>query len=158
MDIRYTRGLDELYLHEWIKDPVNLKYTPCTTEEEIRNYARFWMYYSSKKAGLSLVENDRCRGMAVFILMPYEKVQHHALLQMVMDPQVQSKTYYSTLLKNMKHLAKNYLNLEAVYVEYFGPKEDMSIYLEHGFKVYAEQKGYVSGPYPDKICLECLSL
>lgn len=158
MDIRYTRGLDELYLHEWIKDPVNLPYLPCFTEEEIKNYARFWMYYSSKKAGLSLIEQDRCRGMGVFILMPYEKVKHHALLQIIMDPKFNFTNYHSSLLKNMQHLAKNYLQLEAIYMEYLGPKEGMTIYLEHGFEVYAEQKGYVSGPYPDKICLEYLCL
>jgi hypothetical protein len=156
MDIRYTRGLDELCLSEWMKHPLNLECLPCTTEEEIRNYARSWMYYSSKKAGLSIVDNDRCIGMAVFILMPYAKVMHHALLQMVMNPKPECKSHQGVLLKNMQHLAKNYLQLEAIYMEYIGPKEEMQIYLQHGFKVYAEQKGYVTGSYPDKICLECV--
>lgn len=155
MDIRYTRGLDELCLQEWIKHPSNLECLPCSSEEEIRNFSRSWMFYCSKKAGLSIVENDRCLGMAVLILMPYEKVKHHAILQMIMDPRPQIKNYQSILLKNILHLAKNYLNLEAIFIEHIGPIKTLEVYLEHGFKVYVEQKGYVTGSFPDKICLEC---
>lgn len=154
MDIRYCRGLDELYLLEWMKSSSTLDMVPCGSDHEIRNYVRSWMYYGSKKAGLAVIENDRCLGMAVFILMPYEKVKHHALLQMIMKPELDNIDYQTTLLKNMLHLAKNYLQLEAVYMEYIGPREQMNIYLEHGFKIYAEQKDYVLGKYPDKICLE----
>lgn len=155
MDIRYSRGLDELYLMHWLKNPANLVYLPCSGDEEIKNFSRSWMYYSSKKAGLSLVEHDRCLGMGVLILMPYDKVKHHAVLQIVMDPKINDMTYQVLLIKNMIHLAKNYFQLEALYIEHIGPEKALDVFKEYGFKEYAVQKGYIEGPYPDKILLEC---
>ena len=157
MDIRYTRGLDELCLHEWIRNPKMIPSVPCEYDEEIKNFSRTWMYYAAKKAGLSLVVEDHNVGMGVFILMPYQKVSHHALLQLIIDPKHFKKGFGSMLLKNMLHLAKTYFNLEEVFMELIGPKESSHFFEKRGFKVYAIQKGYVEGPYPDKILL-CYTL
>jgi ribosomal protein S18 acetylase RimI-like enzyme len=154
MDIRYTRGLDEMSLNSWIKDPRMKDYLPLEGEVEQKNFSRTWMFYSMKKAGLSLVVNDINIGMAVFILMPYQKVIHHALLQIMIHPDFQRKGFGSKLLKNMLHLAKNYLNLELVFIEYTGPQIYLDFFLKHGFKIYATQRGYVRGSYPDKVLLE----
>lgn len=156
MDIRYSRGMDELCLLEWMRDPETQAHFPCCGDEEVRMFCRTWMYYSSKQAGLSLVENDRCIAMAVLILMPYQKVKHHALCHLVVDPKIKDPKYADVLMKNLVHLAKSYLNLEALYMEYIGGKPWLDFYKNHGFKVYAEQKNYMLGPYPDKILLECI--
>jgi ribosomal protein S18 acetylase RimI-like enzyme len=156
MDIRYSRGLDEMNLNRWLKDPRVQSTSPCRGEEEIRNFSRSWMFYAHKKAGLSVISHDVNLGMGVFILMPYQKVMHHALLQIIIDPEYHNKGLGGTLLKNMLHLAKNYLNLEIVFMEYFGPKHHLDFFLKRGFKVYAIQKGYVEGSYPDKYLLECV--
>ena len=143
MDIRYSRGLDEMYLNRWVQDSSLSPYLPCSSETEVRNFVKSWMYYSSMKAGLSCVINDINVGMGVFILMPYKKVQHHALLQLIVDPKMVRKGVGSALLKNMLHLAKHYLNLECLFMEYIGPKDPLSFFIKRGFKVYADQKGYV---------------
>lgn len=156
MEIRYSRGLDEVYLNRWITDPSIACTVPCEDDLERRNFVKSWMYYTSLKAGLSLVLQDTNVAMGVLILMPYKKVQHHALLQIMVDPKMHNKGIGTHLLKNMLHLAKNYLNLDCVFMEYIGPKDKISFFTKRGFRIYAEQKGYVEGPYPDKILLECL--
>lgn len=154
MDIRYTRGLDQMSLNQWINDKRISSCLPSTSEEEKLNFSRTWMYYATRKAGLSVVLNDHVIGMAVFILMPYQKVQHHAILQMIIHPDFQNQGIGSSLLKNMCHLAKQYLNLEALYMEYFGPELPLKFLTKRGFSTYAIQKGYVQGSYPDKFLLE----
>ena len=154
MDIRYTRGLDEMSLNQWLRDPRIQESFPPLGDLEIRNFSRSWMYFAFKKAGVTLVSNDIILGMGVLILMPYQKVMHHALLQIVIHPDHHKKGLGGTLLKNLLHLAKSYLGLEMVFMEYFGPQKYLDFFLKKGFKIYAVQKGYVKGPYPDKILLE----
>lgn len=156
MDIRYSRGLDEVYLSRWIQHPSIAPYIPCEDDIERRNFVKSWMYYTSLKAGLSCVVQDTNVAMGVFILMPYKKVQHHAVLQLIVDPSVHKKGIGTHLLKNMLHLAKNYLGLDCVFMEYMGPPEGVNFFIKRGFKIYAVQKDYVEGPFKDKILLECL--
>jgi ribosomal protein S18 acetylase RimI-like enzyme len=156
MDIRYSRGLDQMYLNQWMKNSKMRGLFPCQSEQEMANFSRSWMYYAAQKAGLSIINQDRNVGMAVFVLMPYQKVKHHALLQLVIDPESQKKGFGSSLLKNMCHLGKEYLGLEVIFMEFIGPDRYLQFFLKRGFKEYARQKGYVQGPYSDKILLECV--
>lgn len=156
IDIRYTRGLDELALHEWARHPKLSLYLPCSGEEEMRIFSRTWMYFSSKKAGLTAVVHNRCVGMGVLILMPYEKVMHHALVQMMVHPDHMRSGIGGELLKNLKHLAKTYFHIEVLFLELIGPTPHLKFFEMWGFKVYATQNGYVEGPLPDKILLECV--
>lgn len=154
MDIRYTKLFDEVYLSAWLEHPKIAPYLICEGADETRNFKQHWMYYANRKSGLSFVENDRVVAMGMFILMPYQKVKHHAMLQIIVAPEHQKKGIGSTLLKNLMHLAKEYLNLEVIYVELLGPSPYLNFFKKRGFKVYAEQKGYVEGKVSDKILLE----
>ena len=154
MDIRYSRGLDELCLTQWAKHPKLQPFLACRGDEEIKNFCRTWIFFAQKQAGLSVVIKDTNVGMGVLILMPYQKVMHHAMLQIMVDPDQARQGVGSTLLKNILHLAKDYLKLEMVFMELIGPTPHLSFFLKRGFKVYAEQKGYVQGSHPDKILLE----
>lgn len=154
MDIRYTKLFDEVYLSAWLESPKIAPYLMCEGADEIRNFKQHWMYYANRKSGLSVVDNDRVVAMGMFIMMPYQKVKHHAILQIIVGPDHQKKGIGSLLLKNLLHLAKEYLKLEVVYLEILGPSPYLSFFKKRGFHVYAEQKGYIEGPISDKILLE----
>lgn len=158
MEIRYTRALDELYLHGWIKHPKLAPFVPCDTEEEQKMFCRHWMFFALKKAGITLVVQDRVIGMGMLILMPYEKVKHHALVQILIDPDWTHKGYGGELLKNLVHLAKAYLHIEVLYIELIGPTPYLSFFEKRGFTLYATQKDYVEGPKPDRLLLERILL
>ena len=154
MEIRYTKVFDEVYLSQWLENRQIQPYLICEGEEETRSFKQHWMFFASRKSGLSVVEHDRVIAMGMFILMPYIKVKHHAVLQILVAPEHQKKGVGTELLKNMMHLAKSYLNLEVIYLELLGPSPYVEFFKKHGFKVYATQKGYVEGAICDKILME----
>jgi ribosomal protein S18 acetylase RimI-like enzyme len=80
--------------------------------------------------------------MATLFLMPYRKISHHALFKVVVDPKFQRQGIGSSLLKNLKHLAKNYFRLELIHIEVFEGNPLISVLKKSGFHEFARQENY----------------
>jgi putative acetyltransferase len=75
--------------------------------------------------------------------MPYRKVAHQALFKVVVDPKWQKHGVGETLIRNLKHLAKNYFQLDLIAIEVFEGNPILSILKKQGFEEIFRQDNYV---------------
>lgn len=156
IDIRYTLAEDEAYLRKWMAIPSVLDFFPMNTEKEVDDAIKAWMSFCRYKASLTATYNQIPIGMATLFLMPYRKVAHHAFFKVVVDPEHQKKGVGTSLIRNIKHLAKNYFHLERLYVEVFEDNPLLKILEKEGFTIYGVEEGYVKREevYLSKILLQ----
>ncbi len=143
VDIRYTRILDAPYLKEWMTFPSVASSFGVSNAQEIEAASSYWMYLSKFQCSLTATDNYIPCGIATLFLMPYKKVSHHSPFKICVAPKRWGEGIGTSLLKNLKHLAKNYFHLEAIYIEIFGDSPLIPTLLKSGFVVFAKQERYV---------------
>ncbi len=142
-DIRYSRLLDISYVRKWLQNPKILCWTSMTTPEEIEQALSCLMNFSRYNASLTAVMNRVPCGIATLYLPPYKKVSHHCLFKVFVDPEYQNKGVGSSLIKNIKHLAKTQFHMEAIYSEVFGDNPLIPLLKKFDFHEFAKQEYYV---------------
>lgn len=143
LDIRYTYITDITYLKSWLMQPAVLKWFAMTTEKEVDDAAQCWMGFCRYSASLTAtIDNTPC-GIGTLFLMPYKKVAHHALMKIVVDPAYQRQGIGTALVRNLKHLAKEYFPLDLLHTEVFEGNPLISLLEHQGFSLYAQQEKYV---------------
>lgn len=116
-DIRYTRLLDKTPLKEWLMHPNVLKWFPMNDEKEIDLLVRNWIGYSRFLSSLTAVFDHKPIGVATLFLMPYRKVSHLAMVNIVVAPHMQRKGVGTSLVRNLVHLAKETFKLHSIHME-----------------------------------------
>jgi len=156
-DIRYTTLTDTPYLINWLKTEGMLHWFPMSTEKEMQDAAACWIGFSRFSSSLTATIDGTPCGIGTLFLMPYRKVSHHCLFKMIVDPAHQGKGIGSSLLKNLKHLAKNYFNLELMHIEIYEGNRILFLLKKFDFHEFARQERYVKeegGSYLARILLE----
>lgn len=155
-DIRYTHMNDLPYMREWIMQPGVMHHFPMSNEKEVEDALQCWIGFCRYSCSLTAVINDVPCGVATLFLMPYRKVAHHCLFKLVVDPKFQRKGIGASLVKNLKHLAKNYFRLELIHIEVFEGNPLIALLEKQGFKEFARQEKFVkeNGVYRARLLLE----
>ena len=156
LDIRYTYVTDTSYLRQWLEMPQVQKWFPVSEEKEIEDAVQCWIGFSRYSCSLTAVLDGVPCGIATLFLMPYKKVAHHALFKVVVNPEYQRRGIGTSLVKNLKHLAKNYFRLDLIHTEVFEGNPLIHLLEAQGFQVYAKQDDYVKdqGRYLGRILYE----
>lgn len=141
-NIRYTYVTDITYLKDWLMQPSVLQWFPMTTEKEVDDAAQCWMGFCRYSASLTATVNNRPCGIGALFLMPYRKVAHHAFMKIVVDPAHQNQGIGTALIRNLKHLAKEYFPLDLLHTEVFEGNPLISLLEKQGFSVYGVQENY----------------
>jgi RimJ/RimL family protein N-acetyltransferase len=155
-DIRYTHVNDAPYLRDWLLKPEIQKWFPVSTEHEIDSAVQCWVGFSKFNSSLTATIDQIPVGVGTLFLMPYRKVAHHCLFKVIVDPVHQRKGIGRSLLKNLKHLAKNAFHLELMHIEVFNGNPLTHLLEEFGFHEFARQAKYVKdqGEYFERILYE----
>ena len=155
-DIRYTHMTDSPFLREWLLHPDVQRWFPVSEEKECEDAIQCWMGFSRFSSSLTSTINGVPCGVGTLFLMPYRKVAHHCLFKLVVDPKHQKKGIGSSLLKNLKHLAKNYFHLDLIHIEVFEGSPIIPLLEKQGFHLFAKQEGFVkeSGHYLARLLYE----
>lgn len=143
LDIRYTHITDEAYLRNWLIDPKLHHFLFINNEQEINNTLQCWLGFCRYKASLTATLNGIPCGIATLFLMPYQKVSHHCLFKMIVDPAYQKKGVGNSLLKNIMHLARTYFKLEEIYTEVIEDNPLIHLLDKYGFYQFVKQEGYI---------------
>lgn len=145
LDIRYSNLGDAPQLKQWLCIPEVQRWFPCAEEREIEDAVQCWIGFSRYSSSLTatLDKGATIAGVATLFLMPYRKVSHHCLFKMVVDPQYQHKGIGTSLLKNLKHLAKNYFHLQIMHIEVFQDNPFIHLLEKSDFHVFARQEKFV---------------
>jgi RimJ/RimL family protein N-acetyltransferase len=156
LDIRYTYVTDTPFLRDWLQNPDVQKWFPVSEEREIEDAVQCWIGFSRYSSSLTATLNGEPVGVGTLFLMPYRKVAHHCLFKLVVDPKHQRKGIGSALLKNLKHLAKNYFHLDLIHIEVFEGNPVVHLLQKCDFHEFARQEGFVKdkGHYLSRILYE----
>lgn len=157
-DIRYTALTDMPYLKEWLLSPGVLQGFPMSDEKEVEDAVQAWMGFCRWSCSLTATLNGEPCGIATLFLMPYRKVAHHCLFNLIVDPKKQRQGIGSHLLKNLKHLAKNYFRLEILHMEVYEGCPIDKLLEKFNFREYARQERFVKDgdKYLARILFECM--
>lgn len=142
-EIRYTTLDDMPLLREWLLSPGVLHWFPMSEGEELENAVQCWMGFCRYSCSLTIMVDGKPCAIGTLFLMPYRKVAHHCLFKMIVAPEYQKKGIGTSLLKNLKHLAKTYFRLELMHIEVFDDNPLCSLLRKSGFRVFAEQEKFV---------------
>ncbi len=142
-DIRYTDLNDEPYLRQWLAAPGVLHWFPMSQEKEVDDAIQCWIGFSRYSCSLTATIDGVPCGIGTLFLMPYRKVAHHCLFKIIVDPHHQRKGIGSSLLKNLKHLAKTYFRLELMHIEVFEGNPLISLLKKQDFHEFVRQERYV---------------
>jgi RimJ/RimL family protein N-acetyltransferase len=142
-DIRYTYVTDTPYLRDWLHHPDVQKWFPVSEEREIEDAIQCWIGFSRYSSSLTATLNGIPCGVGTLFLMPYRKVSHHCLFKVVVDPRHQRKGIGSSLLKNLKHLAKSYFHLDLIHIEVFEGNPLIRLLQKFEFHEFARQERFV---------------
>lgn len=143
LDIRYTYVTDTPYLRQWLMMPQVQKWFPVSEEKEIDDAVQCWIGFSRYSSSITATLNSVPCGIGTLFLMPYRKVAHHCLFKIVVDPKHQRKGIGTSLLKNLKHLAKNYFHLELMHIEVFEGNPFVRLLEKSDFHEFARQDRFV---------------
>jgi RimJ/RimL family protein N-acetyltransferase len=157
-DIRYTDLNDAPYLREWLAAPGVLHWFPMSAsqEKEVEDAIQCWIGFSKYRCSLTATIDGTPVGIGTLFLMPYRKVAHHCLFKIVVDPKYQRKGIGSSLLKNLKHLAKTQFRLDLMHIEVFEGNPLISLLKKQDFHEFARQERYVKedGKYMTRLLME----
>lgn len=166
-EIRYTTLHDAPYLKQWLcfseeredhrtqgvvadsdspfaqGPPSMLHWFPMSDEKELEDAVQCWIGFSRWSCSLTATLNDVPCGIGTLFLMPYIKVAHHALIKVIVDPHYQRQGIGTSLLKNLKHLAKNYFRLDLIHTEVYEGNPFIHLLQKGGFEECARQERYV---------------
>ncbi len=153
-DIRYTYVTDISYLREWVNHPTILKWFPMATEKEVEDALQCWIGFCRWSSSLTATIDRIPCAVGTLFLMPYQKVAHQALFKLAVNPKWQRRGIGTALLRNLKHLAKNYFHLEAIAIEIFEGNPIESLLKQQGFQEIFRQNHYVKDPDSARIYME----
>lgn len=157
-DIRYSTVQDIDFLRSWLKTKGMLHWFPPGNDQELENFVRVWIGFTRYNGCLTAVYEGKPVGMAVLFLMPYRKVAHHAMFQLIVDPDFQRKGIGYSLIRNLKHFAKQGFQLEVIHAEVLDVGPIIPLLEKLDFKQFARQEKYVKeeGKYYPRILMECV--
>ena|SRR3990167_2695557 len=156
VDIRYTRPMDVSYLREWLQTPLVMEHFPMSDAQEVATASDCWLSYCRYQSSLTATDNQVPCGIATLFLCPYQKIRHHCSFRICVDPNRWREGIGESLIKNIRHLAKEYFHLEEVHLEIYGEQSPILFLLQKfGFQEFARQEHYLKTPngYLPRICM-----
>ena len=156
IDIRYTHMNDLPYMKQWVASPAVLYWFPMSEGKEVDDALQCWIGFSKYNCSLTVIYKDAPVAIGTLFLMPYRKVAHHCMFKLVVDPKYHRKGIGRALIRNLKHLAKNYFRLELMHIEVFEGNPLIALLKKEGFTEFVRQEKYVkeNGQYLARILLE----
>lgn len=144
-EIRYTSIDDVYFLRKWILDPTMNSHFAPKTEQEVFFFTKYWMSAMNKKSAITATFKGKPVGMGVLYLMFYQKLMHSAHSSIIVSPEYQRRGIGQSLLKNMMHLGKTYLNLELMQMEIYGETPIYKLLCKLGFEEVFRQEDFLKG-------------
>ncbi len=99
--------------------------------------------FSRFKASLTGIYEKTPIAIATLYLMPYQKLAHHAMFYILVDPRYRRKGIGRSMLKNLAHLAKTRFALEHIHCEVFSGSPLLFLLEKEGFTRFITQENYV---------------
>lgn len=145
-DLRFSNTTDEAELKRWLSDPEMRLWYPPSSDADVDTFVRNWIGFSRYRSSLTAVYEDKVVGVATIFLMPYIKVAHLCMMYIAVDPEFQRKGIGTSLIRNIKHLAKTRFRLESMHCEVWEGAPIVGLLHKLDFKEVVRQESFVRFP------------
>jgi RimJ/RimL family protein N-acetyltransferase len=145
-DIRFSTTAEEPLVKKWLMDESMRQWYPPSSDADVEMFVRNWIGFSRHKSSLTATYNGEPIGVGTLFLMPYIKVAHLCMFYMIVDPKYQRKEVGSSILRNLKHLAKTKFRLESMHCEVYDRSPIIGLLEKNGFEQVVKQEGFVKFP------------
>ena len=127
-----------------------------SNEKELEIFAKNWIGFYRYKACLTAIYKHQPIGFATLFLMPYKKVAHLAMIQIIVDEQFQRRGVGASLLKNIEYQAKNHFKLDSIHLEVMKDSPIEKLLNKTHYKVLFEQEDfyYVKNTFRSRVIYE----
>ena len=142
-DLRFTTTADGEVVKKWLQDTSVQRWYPPSAEVDIESFVRNWIGFSRYRASLTATYNEEMIGVSTIFLMPYIKVAHLCMMYLIVDPKYQRRGVGNSLIRNIKHLAKNRFKLESMHCEVWEGCPLIGLLKKNGFKEILRQENFV---------------
>lgn len=143
LDFRFAAVEDEPFVKKWVSDERGADLFLPQGEKEVQFFVQVWNSLLRRQTAITMLHEGTPVAMAILYPMYYWKVNFAAYGILLMDLDYSFEDCMPTLLKNFKHLAGSYFQLDALYIELYGNPPRWAGYLEQaGFKLLFEQENY----------------
>jgi len=156
-DLRYTHLDDGPALRSWLEAAHMLDWFPMSTPIEVDNALQVWLGFCRLNSSLTATYEGSPCAVGTLFLMPYRKVAHHCLFKIIVAPEFQRRGIGTAILRNLKHLAKNFFHLELMHIEFFTGNPIEALLKKERFREFARQEHFVKqgDRYWGRILMEC---
>jgi RimJ/RimL family protein N-acetyltransferase len=141
-DLRYSVQEDLGFLRQWLQEDDALHWFPFSLGKEMEDASQGWISFSRLQASLTAVIDEEPCAIGTLFLMPYRKVAHECMIQLVVGSKWRRNGVGSSLLKNLIHLAKTKFRLKIVYFELVEGNPIEPMLKKFDFRLAARQEGY----------------
>ncbi len=148
---------DAAFLHACYQEPGVLRGFPMSTEAEVEDSIRFWMYHAQNGAGLSALVDGKVAGMIVLNIQSFGKFSPTCLFSLIVDKAFRKQGVGTLLVEKAEILAKEQFHIEILHLEvYEGNTPAIRLYERLGYSYYGTQKKFIKddGAYLDKVLME----
>lgn len=145
-DLRFSTIGDETDLKKWLHDPDMRQWYPPSSDGDVDSFVRNWIGFSRYKASLTATYENEVVGIATIFLMPYIKVAHLCMMYMAVSPAFQRRGVGTSLVRNIKHLAKSRFRLESMHCEVWDGCPILGLLEQQQFKEVVRQENFVRFP------------
>ena len=143
IDFRFSVLDDAALLEQWLADSRLQDIVLPKDEEERLFFLNIWKSLLKRQACLTMTLDGKPIAIATLYLMYYWKVSFASYGMVAMDPDYSLEETMPPLLKNFKHLAGRYFQIDTLYLEVYGNPPRLAPFLEGaGFDKVFEQSGY----------------
>ena len=144
--MRYMEERDLDPLMQWISEPSMRDFYLSTTEEEIERFSQICVSYGKYRAALTayVIQDGKeiPVGVGALFLMPYRKLIHQSTGYVAVDPKWSGNGIGTSLVRNLKHLAKVQFRQELLHFELVEGSPIIPILEKAGFKRLYRQDGF----------------
>ncbi|PCI76048.1 GNAT family N-acetyltransferase [Candidatus Aerophobetes bacterium] len=154
---RKTVKSDGEPLMEWLEEEGVLSGFPMENRAEIEDAVNYWMHFCTIGASITACYNGSVCGVANLYVRGVEKINHHCLFVIVVDPQYRGKGIGQQLIERLEKLGKEEFKIETLFLEIYKGNRAITLYKRLGFLEIGEHPAFLidrEGKSFDKIIME----
>ncbi len=145
-ELRWTEASDVAYLRSWLLEPDVLRWFPMSTEVEVDDAIKYWMPNALNQHGITAMQDGIPIGIANLNRYPYRRMEHHALISIIVGGQWRGKGVGTSLLRNLIRLASEGHHFDYLMLEVYEGNPAKRLYERTGFYEIGSQPYFLREP------------
>ncbi len=144
--LRWTDEGDAVFLKQWLLEPGVLRWFPMGSEAEVDDAVKYWMPNTLGQQGITAVADGMPIGLANLNRHPYQRMDHHALLSIIVGDPWKGRGVGTVLLDHCIRLAREVRRYRFLMLEVYEGNPAERLYRRVGFEEVGRQPNFLKEP------------